>query len=126
MDFMNISAIVFCVVFTGIYLLYLTSKPKEQKQLLTKLIEFSNKEKVISVKELLLGFSRSSKRNLTEVFDCCEDFSKALLTDEVFISLYYNDVENLQWALKLKKPVGKICVNQKEKIGEKQNESKKK
>ena len=107
---MNISAIVSVLFFTGIYLFYLISKPKEQKQLLTKLIEFSNNEKVISVKELLLGFSRSSKRNLTGVFDCCEDFSKALLTDEVFISLYYNDVENLQWALKLKKPVGRICV----------------
>ena len=123
---MDIYVIVSVLLFIGIFLWYLISKPKEQKQLLTKLIEFSNNEKVISVKELLLGFSRSSKRNLTGVFDCREDFSKALLTDEVFISLYYNDVENLQWALKLKKPVGKICVNQKEKIGEKQNENKKK
>lgn len=121
MDFMNISAIVFVwFLIVGIYLLYLTSKPKEQKQLLTKLIEFSNNKKVISVKELLLGFSRSSKHNLTEIFDCCEDFSKALLTDEVFISLYYNDVENLQWALRLKKPVGKICVSKK--IGENDNQ----
>jgi hypothetical protein len=121
MDFMNISAILFSVFFIGIYLWYLTSKPKEEKQLLTKLIEFSNNGKVISVKELLLGFSRSSKHNLTEVFDCCENFNNALLTDEVFISLYYNDVENLQWALKLKKPVGKICISKK--TGENDNQS---
>lgn len=100
--------------FLGIVLLHLKSKLKEQKQLLTKLIEFSNNKTTISVKNLLLGFSRSStKRNLTEVFDCCEDFSKALLTDEVFISLYYNDVETLQMALKLKMPIGMIYISEK-------------
>ncbi len=118
---MDIYVIVFVLFFIGLFLWCSISKSKEQKQLLTKLIEFSNNKTAISVKILLLYFLRSSKHNLTEVFDCWEDFSKALLTDEVFISLYYNDVENLQLALKLKLPIGKICVSKK--IGENENKN---